>query len=203
MIKKLISLFALISLTASCNIIKKPQPVQELNPASLNDAIKADYKKFFDGDIEAFSVIFDENDKITATKIIKINGDWEENKGIIRQRFVDNKGNRDSRTWLITLEDNNKFTAIGHDSASPANGIVSGNAIQMRYTLLVPYLGVKEKINFLDTMYMVDENSMIKISEFSKNDKKIGKKIVSLTKVKSDQKQQTNLADNKNLEISN
>lgn len=188
-ITKTFFLITTLSLTSSCALFgNMNKSTANKVPNHINDSIKADIKKFFDGDIKAFSVVFDENDKIINTKTIEINGSWEQNKGIIRQKFVDSKGKKDSRTWLITLEKGGNFSAIGHDSVAPANGVQVGNAMQMSYSLLIPYFGIKSNVDYTDIMYVVDPNSMIKISEFSRKDKKLGKEIISLTKMKKAKK---------------
>jgi hypothetical protein len=181
MFKKILFIAA-ISLLTSCNLVHKKSVNNNIIPDSLNNSIKADIKKFYQGNIEAVSVKFDKNDKIIATKTIQINGSWDGDKGIIRQKFIDNNNNKDSRTWLITLENNNNFSAIGHDSVSPAHGIHTGNVIQMSYQLKVPYNDVKTNVNFIDTMYVVNDKSMIKISESFIDNKKIAREIISLVK---------------------
>ena len=63
----------------------------------------------------------------------------ESNKGVIKQTYTYANSEKDSRTWLVTLDNGgDTFTAIGHDVASPAKGRKVGNAIQMAYSLLLP-----------------------------------------------------------------
>ncbi len=181
MFKKIL-LISAISLLASCNLVHNKSVNKNIIPDSLNNSIKADIKSFYQGDIEAFSVKFDKNDKIIATKTIQINGSWDGDKGIIRQKFIDNNNNKDSRTWLVTLNEDKTFSAIGHDSVEPASGMQVGNVIQMKYKLKVPYNGVKTNIDYVSTMYLVNDNAMTQISESFINNKKINKEIISLIK---------------------
>lgn len=180
MINKLL-IIVLLTLS-SCSFINSNINNRNLTPHSLSNSIRADIKKFFDGDIKAFSITFDKDNKIIASKTIEINGSWDENKGIIRQRFIDNNNNKDSRTWLITLNEDKTFSAIGHDSVQPASGMHVGNVIQMKYKLKVPYNGVKTNIDYISTMYLVNDNSITQISESFINNKKINKEIISLIK---------------------
>ncbi len=160
----------------------------------IESSSKLDIKKFFNGDIEAFSIKQDENEKIIGTAIIKISGKWDENKGTIQQNFVYNDGTKDSRTWLITLNSDGTFDAIGHDVSSPAQGKQIGNAALSNYTLAFGSKAAKEEVSFDDRMYMVDEKSMIMISSFKKLGSKSvgknlsGKSIISLKKIDSNKK---------------
>jgi hypothetical protein len=141
-----------------------------------------DLKKFFSGEIEGFGIALDDNGKIIGTKIVKINGKWEENKGVVQYNFVYPNGNKDSRTWLITLHDDGTFDAVGHNVAAPAEGQQNGNAARMNYSLVSTNKGQKTETRYEDKMYLVDEKSMIMNSTFSTRFSASGKEIISLKK---------------------
>ncbi len=175
-------ILSLIIFNSSCAFlnIKKPMTV----PDALKSGVTADVKSFFDGDIEAFAVRFDKDNKIISSRIIKVNGSWEEGKGIIRQQFVDDKKEKDSRTWLVTVENGKNFSAIGHDIVSPAKGVQNGNVIYMTYSLSKANDDLQKNItDYEDKMFMVDQNSMIMITNLFVKGRSIGHEIVSLTKV--------------------
>ena len=165
--KKIFSLVLLLSLLSSCSFLQGIQKPSELD--YLDKTTKADIKKFFNGDVEGFAIVQDQNDKIIDTKTIKINGKWEDNKGVIQQSFVYSNGKKDSRTWLVTVEENGNFTAVGHDVAAPAEGKQIGNAIQMTYSLLLVGQKGKEETRLEDRIYLVDDKSAIMISSSRKN----------------------------------
>lgn len=160
---------------------KNNAPLQPLT--YLEKAPKVNVKDFFDGDLEGFAIIQDANGKIENSFIVKVDGKWEENKGTVRHNYIYNGGKKDSRTWLITVNDPENYTAIGHDFIAPGQGRQFGNASQVIYTLTYPYKDKKEKIDFEDNLYLVDENSAIIISEMKLNKNLVGKSIISLKKV--------------------
>ncbi len=174
----------LVSTISSCAYVDgllSPKRVVELD--SLDKGVKIDIRKFFSGDIEAFAIVQDGDANITGTLTNKINGKWEENKGVIQYNLTDDKGNKDNRTWLITLEADNTFVVVGHDFIKPAEGKQVGNAAQMIYSLNLRGKDKKEEVLFEDRMYLVDEKSMILISNFTKANGDTGKKIASLRKI--------------------
>ncbi|MES2961888.1 MAG: DUF3833 family protein [Pseudomonadota bacterium] len=184
--KKLLNLsvtLITISLLSSCayleNLFPKKQ-VAELD--SLESAPKIDIKKFFNGDVEGFAITQDSTGKIIGTVQVKIYGKWDENKGEIKQNFIYDGTIKDSRIWLITINADGTFDAIGHDIAAPAQGKQIGNAAQMLYTLNLMDQGVKQPVRFEDKMYLVDEKSMIEISSYNKANGISGKTITSLKK---------------------
>ena len=178
------SALSLLFLISSCSYLQNFVPKSSFSELDTVDNVaKLDIKSFFNGDLEGFAISQDQNGNITGTNTIKINASWEGNKGIIQEVFIYNGGKKDSRTWLVTFEDDGTFDAVGHNVASPAKGRQIGNAAQMIYSLLIPANGVKEEVKFEDKMYLVDEKSMIKISSFRKNYSSSGKNIISLKKV--------------------
>lgn len=173
--------FAIIvaSSLASCAALKgKPTEIDYLEKAT-----KIDIKKFFNGDLEGFAITQDGNGKIIATEAVKINGKWEENKGVVQQNFIYPDGKKDSRTWLITLNDDGTFDAVGHNVTSHGQGKQVGNTAQMIYGLTIPVNGVKKEVKFEDKMYLVDDKSMIAISSFKSGYSYSGKTIISLKKL--------------------
>jgi len=179
--KKLSAAIFLISLLSSCAVIQNFNKSAELD--YLDKGSKIDFKKFFSGDIEGFAITQDQNGKIIDTQTVKISGKWDENKGMIQQNFFYAGGKKDSRTWLVTLNENGTFDAVGHDVSSPAKGKQIGNAAQMIYSLMLPENGMKQEVKFEDKMYLVDEKSMIVISDFRKGFTSSGRSIFSLKKL--------------------
>ncbi len=173
-----------ISTLSSCayfeNLFPKKQ-IAELD--SLQTAPKIDIKKFFNGDVEGFAITQDSAGKIIGTTQVKISGKWDENKGEIKQNFIYEGATKDSRIWLITVNADGTFDAIGHDFLAPAQGKQIGNAAQILYSLNLMDQGSKKPVIFEDKMYLVDEKSMIEISSYKKANGVSGKTITSLKKI--------------------
>ena len=189
---RLFSLIAIISTSSSCALMEKFKSKKPAEPLDyLENAAKFDFKKFFTGDVEAFAIKQGEDGKIIGTSTIKISGKWDENKGVVQQNFLFNDGSKDSRTWLVTINQDGTFDAVGHDVATAAAGKQIGNAAQSKYSLMISQKAGRQEVFFDDRMYQIDEKSMIIISNFkNKNPSKesadktsSGKTIISLKKI--------------------
>ena len=178
-IKKIILLTLALSLS-SCALLEKKVIVADLD--YLNGSTKMDIKTFFNGDIKASGIVQNSNGKIIGTYIAKIEGNWDENKGVIKYNFTVGENKKDSRTWLITLNEDGKFEGVGHGVVKTAQGNQIGNAMRMFYSLSVNKNGKKEEISYEDKIYLIDEKSAILISKSSQ--KEVGEEvsIISLTK---------------------
>lgn len=185
-----ISLLVTVMTLSSCSILSSKKVLEPID--YLNNTVKMDLKQFFNGNIEAFSIKQDKNGKIIGTETIKIEAQWDKNKGVIKKSFYSNKGKKDNRTWLITLESDGTFNAVGHDVGTPAKGKQIGNAAQSTYSLMLKGASGKQEVLFEDRMYLVNKNSMIIISNFRQkkpsgtdNNNSSGKYIISLKKAPS------------------
>lgn len=158
-----ISLIAIISTISSCAFLdKKTVPMDYLKGST-----KLDVRRFFKGDIDAFAIKQDKNGKIIDSYNLKVKGEWDGNKGVLKQNFHYRDGKKDSRTWLITVNSDGSFNAVGHDVSNSAKGKQIGNAAQSIYSLMVSQKGRKIEVNFEERMYLVDSKSMIMISKFA------------------------------------
>jgi hypothetical protein len=188
---KTTSIITIVLAISSCsslgNLFHKKKEVPQLD--YIEGSLKMDMKKFFNGDLEGFAIVQDANGKITETMTAKINGKWQENKGVVQFNYHYSDGKKDSRTWLITVNPDNSFDAVGHDIVKAATGKQAGNAAQSIYSLNVGSKGSRTEVEFEDKTYLVDEKSAIMISNFKakKSDKgTAGKTTFSLKKI-SDQ----------------
>lgn len=191
--KKFLKILALVTITLSlpsCVLFEGLSSKKIVEPLDyIEGATKLDIKKFFDGNIEAFGIKQNSVGKIISTSTVKITAKWDENKGTIQQNFFYQDGSKDNRTWLITVNSDGTFGAVGHDVFVPAQGKQIGNAAQSSYGLMVSQKGIKTEVSYEDRMYLVDEKSMIVISKFftkgsTKEDQDTsGKIIFSLKKI--------------------
>lgn len=178
---RIFSAIIFASLISSCAMVDKFNKPTDID--YLERGAKIDMKRFFNGDLEGFAITQDETGKITGTQTVKINGKWEENKGVVQYSVSYSDGKKDSRTWLITANDDGTFDAVGHDVAGPAKGKQVGNAAQMIYTLLQASPQGKKEVKFEERMYLVDDKSMIMVVNIKKGFQASGKSIVSIKKL--------------------
>ncbi len=182
---KILILFFCATISFSCKMTKKPDVEEPQVLDYLQKGTKMDVKKFFNGDIEGFSITQNSEGKIINAQNIKMNGKWEDNKGVLEQRFVDVDGKKENRTWLITINDDGTLTGVAHDISAAASGIQTGNSMRMGYNLSLNDLSVKgsvkQDVKFEDRVYLVDEKSAIMISNFTRLGSS-GKTIIALKK---------------------
>ncbi len=148
----------------------------------LEKGAKFKVDEFLNGELSGFAIIQDEKGKIIDSFVLDVSGYWEEKKGTVKFSYQHNSGKNDARTWLITSENSESYSAIGHDFVTPASGKQIGNASKIIYVLMQDYKNKKEKITYEDNIFLADENSAIIISNVRIDKKLIAKATISLSK---------------------
>jgi len=183
--KILITTITLANLT-SCELLQNigSSKNKTLTPVDyLEKAPKLDVKSFFTGDLEGFAILLNSQEKIDTSFTAKINGKWEESRGTVQYNYLYNGGKKDSRTWLITIDDSSSYSAIGHDFIETAQGRNHGNASIVNYGLNTVFKEQKQRLDFEDQFYLVDEKSAIVISTMRIAGNIVAKAIISLKKI--------------------
>jgi hypothetical protein len=152
-----------IMLFTSCNKIT-PKTYETNSP-------KLDIRKYLKGNIKAWGILEDRSGKVTRRFEVNMVGIWKGNKGILKEDFIFDDGQKDHRTWNINFSDNNNFTATAGDVIGTAKGEQYGNAMRMKYVLdleVDPVKKTKYKVNLDDWMYLIDKNTLVNKSTIKK-----------------------------------
>ena len=129
-----------------------------------NDKVKLDIRNQMNGNLKGFGIWQDKNGIIIKKFTVEISGSWEGDKGVVKQQFSFDNEKKDSRTWLFDIENDNSFSAIGHDIVGTAKGVQYGNASKMNYILsVVAADGKKQNLAVEDWTYAVNDKSLISV----------------------------------------
>ena len=139
--------------------------------------LKMDIRNYFRGNLEAYGILQDRSGKVIKTFTVKMKGTWKGNDGKLEEDFVFSDGKTDHRVWDLKVFDDNNFTGKAGDVVGIAKGEQYGNAMRMNYTLTIPYENRKINVNIDDWMFLIDNDSLINISQL----KKFGFKVATLT----------------------
>lgn len=185
-----ISLVALL-ISNSCAIFQPKEKVVEQLDYLKGSSVKMNYRDFFNGKVEGFAIKKDQDGKIINSYKVQINGSWEGNRGVVKNNYIYFDGKKDNRTWLVTIDQDGTYEAIGHDIIKPIRGEQIGNSARASYSLKGDNKS-KEEILFTDTMHLIDSESMIVIQDYKKlkpnkeqgNRENYGQVVIALKKIK-------------------
>lgn len=129
---------------------------------------KLDIFEYFDGKLEAYGILRDRSGKVTRSFTVKMTGKVKNDQLTLDESFIFDDGEEQKRIWTINRIDENHFIGGAGDVVGEAKGKQYGNAVQMNYTLTIPYNNSTMNVNIDDWMYLIDEKSLINVSEIKK-----------------------------------
>ena len=127
-----------------------------------------DVKEYFAGEINAWGFIQDWSGKVSRRFTVKMVGTWKGDVGTLEEDFVYDDGEKQKRIWTLTKTGHNTFIGEASDVIGKAKGAQEGNALNMKYTLRVPFKGKSIDIKINDWLILLDEKRLMNISVLSK-----------------------------------
>lgn len=101
---------------------------------------KVDLRTFFNGDVEGWGGIFDYSGSQISSFTVQLRGTWANDKqGTLEEWFEFDDGRKTQRKWDLTFSDDKMFVGQAADVVGDGVGTQMGNAINMNYTLRIPY----------------------------------------------------------------
>ena len=128
-----------------------------------------DLTHYFDGNLTAHGIIKSRSGQVTRYFNVTITGEWDsDGVGTLTEDFICDDGERQQRVWVMTPDGDNNYWAVAGDVKEPAKMALAGNALFMKYQLLIPYKNRNIYLTVDDRMYAVDEATIINESKLSK-----------------------------------
>ncbi len=143
---------------------------------------KVDLRAFLNGPVEGWGALFDYQGRQTRSFTVTMKGTWTENKGILEEWFEFDDGEKTERVWDIHFVADQVFVAKAKDVVEDANGSQRGNAINMHYTLQVPYNGKTIDLNMNDWMYKIADGIILNRTTMKKFGFKVGEIVLFMKK---------------------
>lgn len=147
-----------------------------------NKKHKIDLKYFFNGDIEGWGAIFDYQGRQIRSFNVKIKASWNNNQGTLDEWFEFDDGEKTKRIWDITFTDDKIFKGKVHDIIGQAKGEQKGSAVNLHYTLQVPYNNSSIDLKMDDWMYLIEDDLILNRTSMKKFGFKVGEIILFMKK---------------------
>lgn len=125
-------------------------------------------RDYFNGTVHAWGQVQDRSGKVIKRFKVKLVGVWQGNQGVLTEDFDYADGSKQQRIWRLTDLGQGRYEGRADDVVGHAVGVTQGNALQWRYTLLLPVDGKTYEVDFNDWMYLHDEQTLINRAEMSK-----------------------------------
>jgi hypothetical protein len=142
--------------------------------------------EYFNGKIKAYGIFTDRSGKVVKRFTVDISSNWKiidgVNTGTLDESFVYSDGTTQKRIWTIKETSQNQYEGTAADVKGVAIGNAAGNALNWRYTLLLPVDGKPVEVQFNDWMYLVNQQVMLNRAQMSKFGIYLGEVTLSFSK---------------------
>ncbi len=144
---------------------------------------KLDLKQYFNGKLLAHGMVTDRSGKLLQRFTVDITGTWVGDTGTLDERFTYADGRKETRVWTLQRSADGRYIGTAADVLGEAQGQAAGNALNWRYTLLLPIEGRTWEVQFDDWMFLVDERVMLNRAVMSKFGIRLGEVLLSFQKL--------------------
>jgi hypothetical protein len=136
-----------------------------------------DIKNYFEGRVIAWGVIQDYTNEVKRRFCVEIDGSWENEKGLLAEKFYFNDGEISYRNWQLTKLTDGSYLGTAEDVIGTAIGKHQGFAFQFQYELALDIDGDITQVTMDDWMFQLDENKVMNKTSMSK----FGVKVAEVT----------------------
>lgn len=148
---------------------------------SIDDYQKSDQpfdiQSYFQGNVIAWGIIQNYEDQVLRRFCVEITGSWQENNGVLAEKFYFDDGEISYRNWQLTKLADGTYQGTAEDVKGIAIGIHQGFAFQFQYTLLLNLNDESYEMTMDDWMYQLDPYRVINKTEMTK----FGIKVADIT----------------------
>lgn len=142
-----------------------------------------DLRQYFNGKLLAHGLVTDRGGKVLQRFTVQLTGTWVGDTGTLDEQFLYADGRREQRVWTLTRGADGRYTGRAADVLGEATGQAAGNALNWRYTLLLPVDGRTWEVQFDDWMFLVDDQVMLNRAVMSKFGIRLGEVLLSFQRL--------------------
>lgn len=154
-----------------------------VSPEAYRDQMpRLDIATYFNGPLTAWGYFADRSGEVKRRFTVQMTGEWQGNQGVLTENFSWSDGTKTQRIWRISKTDDHRYIGRADDVKGEATGVAYGNALQWRYTLMLPVDGKTYEVQFDDWMYLMDGEMMLNKSEMRKFGFKLGEVVIAFRK---------------------
>ena len=144
---------------------------------------KLDLQQYLNGKLLAHGIVTDRSGKVLQRFTVQMTGTWVGDTGTLDERFTYSDGRKETRVWTIRSQADGRYIGTAADVLGEAVGQAAGNALNWRYTLLLPVEGRTWEVQFDDWMFLVDEQVMLNRAVMSKFGIRLGEVLLSFQRL--------------------
>ncbi|MET4101779.1 hypothetical protein ABIE58_001202 [Roseovarius sp. MBR-78] len=144
-----------------------------------------DLREHLNGAIKCEGVIFGPLGRVASRFDADFEAEWQGNRGIMREHFRYDSGNRQDREWQLEIGNDGAIRAEAEDLVGPGTGQQTGSAVRLCYRIRLPLEAGGHVLSVTDWMYLTPEGVIVNRSQFRKFGIKVAELVATMRKVQA------------------
>ncbi|MEO5620491.1 MAG: DUF3833 family protein [Cypionkella sp.] len=128
-------------------------------------------------------VIYGPFGRVSSRFVAEMQGEWQGNRGVLRERFTYDSGEVQERAWQLTLGNDGAVRAEAGDVVGAAAGVVAGPALRLLYDLRLPSAQGGHVLRVVDWMYLAPNGTILNRSQFRKFGFKVAELVATMRRI--------------------
>lgn len=127
-----------------------------------------DLREHLRGPIRCEGVIYGPLGRVASRFTGDFHAEWQGNRGLMREHFRYDSGNRQDREWRLELGNDGSIRAEAADLVGEGRGQQAGASALLRYRIRLPSEAGGHVLNVTDWMYVTPGGAIVNRSRFRK-----------------------------------
>ena len=172
---RLVLVALVLTLLTGCSAV-------DMKQYSANDP-RLDLYDYFSGSTKGWGIVQDRKGTLIRQFVVEIMGEITDGGQLVLTETFDwSDGEQSNRTWILSQQDQHRYTGTAEDVVGSAEGILYGNVLNWQYQLNLVLDDTSWEITFDDWMFLQPDGVLLNRAEMSKFGFKLGEVIISFKK---------------------
>lgn len=144
-----------------------------------------DLRTHLSGPILCEGVIYGPTGRVTSRFVADMEGTWDGNTGILKERFRYDSGSTQDRHWKLTVGNDGTIRAEAPDVVGAGQGRAEGPGVQLRYRIKLDEEAGGHVLDVTDWMYLMENGTIMNRSQFTKFGITVAELVATMRKVEA------------------
>lgn len=150
-------------------------------PADLaGGSPRFDLRAHLSGPILCEGVIYGPLGRVSSRFVAEMVGEWDGNRGVLRERFRYDSGRVQNREWRLTVGNDGVIAAEADDVVGAGVGRAEGAAVQLLYRIKLDPQAGGHVLDVVDWMYLMENGTIMNRSQFRKFGIKVAELVATM-----------------------
>lgn len=139
-----------------------------------------DLRTHLNGPIRCEGVIYGPFGRVASRFVGDFDAHWDGNKGVMREHFLYDSGNRQDREWRLELGNDGRIRAEADDLVGTGRGQQQGASVRLDYRIRLPEEAGGHVLGVTDWMYLTPNGVIVNRSQFRKFGIKVAELVATM-----------------------